>query len=151
MYFKTENNKSFLIFHLWKLQDIESNSCYFLILQKFKEVVYLAKTKPPQREGIYWPIMLSVIIIRCYEFLTRRKPFFFTKDLFSIIIFFYFAVGIYLLKVNNRNTRTRCEICSKLLIKIPERRHWRRSRVFIVNFEHISHLILAFLFLPLNM
>ena len=31
--------------------------------------------------------------------------------------------GIYLLKVNNRNTRTRCEICSKLVIKIPERRH----------------------------
>ena len=30
--------------------------------------------------------------------------------------------GIYLLKVNNRNTRTRCEICSKLTIKTPERR-----------------------------
>ena len=30
-------------------------------------------------------------------------------------------VGIYLLKVNNRNTRTRCEICSKLTIKTPER------------------------------
>ena len=30
--------------------------------------------------------------------------------------------GIYLLKVNNRNTRTRCEICSKLAIKTPERR-----------------------------
>ena len=29
---------------------------------------------------------------------------------------------IYLLKVNKRNTRTRCEICSKLTIKIPERR-----------------------------
>ena len=26
----------------------------------------------------------------------------------------YIPVGIYLLKVNNRNTRTRCEICSKL-------------------------------------
>ena len=25
--------------------------------------------------------------------------------------------GIYLLKVNNRNTRTRCEICSELTIK----------------------------------
>ena len=24
-------------------------------------------------------------------------------------------------KVNNRNTKTRCEICSKLTIKIPER------------------------------
>ena len=29
--------------------------------------------------------------------------------------------GIYLLKVNNRNTGTRCEICSKLTIKTPER------------------------------
>ena len=27
---------------------------------------------------------------------------------------------IYLLQVNNRNTRTRCEICSKLTIKTPE-------------------------------
>ena len=27
------------------------------------------------------------------------------------------------LKVNNRNTRKRCEICSKLTIKTPERRH----------------------------
>ena len=58
--------------------------------------------------------------------------------------------GIYLLKANNRNTRTRCEICSKLTINTPERRHWRRSGVFIVNFEHISHLVLVFLLLTLN-
>ena len=44
--------------------------------------------------------------------------------------------GIYMLKVNNRNTRTRCEIC---------------SGIFIVNFEHISHLVLVFLLLTLNM
>ena len=56
----------------------------------------------------------------------------------------------YLLKVNNRNTRTRCEICSKLTINAPERRHWRGSGVFIVNFEHISHLVLVFLLLTLN-
>ena len=31
--------------------------------------------------------------------------------------------GIYLLKITNKNTRTRCEICSKLTIKTPERRH----------------------------
>ena len=30
--------------------------------------------------------------------------------------------GIYLFKVNNKNARTRCEICSKLTMKIPERR-----------------------------
>ena len=60
-------------------------------------------------------------------------------------------VDIYLLKVNNGNTRTRCEMCSKLKIKTPEQRHWRRSSVFIVNFEHISHLVLVFLVLTLNM
>ena len=62
----------------------------------------------------------------------------------------YIPAGIYLLKVNNRNTRTRCEICSKLTINTPERRHCRRSGVFIVNFEHISHLVLVFLLLTLN-
>ena len=62
-----------------------------------------------------------------------------------------YPAGIYLLKFNNRNTRTQCEICSKLTIKTVERRHWRRSAVFIVNFEHISHLVLVFLLLNLNM
>ena len=58
----------------------------------------------------------------------------------------------YLIKVNNINTRTRCELCSKLTIKTPERRHWCRwcgSGVFIFNFEHISHLVPLFLLLNL--
>ena len=33
-----------------------------------------------------------------------------------------FPGGTYLLKVNNGNTRTICEICLKLTIKTPERR-----------------------------
>ena len=44
----------------------------------------------------------------------------------------------------NRNTRTRCEICSKLTIKTPEPR-WRRSGVFIINFKHIPHLSIQLL------
>ena len=59
--------------------------------------------------------------------------------------------GIYLLKINNRNTRARCETCSEFTIKTPERRQWPRSGVFIVNFEHISYLVLVFLLLTLNM
>ena len=51
-----------------------------------------------------------------------------------------FLANIYLLKVNNRNIRRRCEICSKLITKTPERRQWHDCGVFIVNFEHISHL-----------
>ena len=39
--------------------------------------------------------------------------------------------NIYLFKVNNENTRKRCEICSKLIAKTTERRH-------IVDFEPAS-------------
>ena len=46
-------------------------------------------------------------------------------------------------KVNNRNNRTRCEICSELTIKTLKRRQYRRSPVFIVNFENISQLLLV--------
>ena len=59
--------------------------------------------------------------------------------------------GIYLLKVNNRNIRTRREICSRLTKKTTERRHWRRPDPFTVNSEHIPHLTLVFLLLTLIM
>ena len=61
-----------------------------------------------------------------------------------------FLANIYLFKVNNRNIRKKCEIFSKLTVKTLERCHWRRSDVFTVNFENISHLFLVFLFLTLN-
>ena len=40
------------------------------------------------------------------------------------------------------------KICSKFTIQTPERR--LRSGVFIVNFEHTSHLVLVFLLLTLS-
>ena len=42
-------------------------------------------------------------------------------------------------------------VCSNLTIKAPEKCPWSHSRVFIVNFEHISHFVLVFLLLTLNM
>ena len=42
-----------------------------------------------------------------------------------------------------------CKIYSKLKIKTPTRRQGRRPGVFIVDFEHILHL-LVFLFSALN-
>ena len=56
-----------------------------------------------------------------------------------------YPVNMYLLQVNNRDSRRKCEICSKLNIKTPERRQCHRSSVFIVNFEHILHIALLFL------
>ena len=51
------------------------------------------------------------------------------------------TAGIYLIKVNKRNTRTRCGICSELIMKTSERR----------QASGISHLVLVFLLLTLNM
>ena len=41
-----------------------------------------------------------------------------------------------MLKVNNRNSRRRCEVCLELTIKAPERPHRRRSGIFLVNIFH---------------
>ena len=60
------------------------------------------------------------------------------------------GIPIYMFKVKNRNTRTWFEICSKLTIKTPERCYWRLSSVFVINFEHISRLVLVFLLLTLR-
>ena len=42
------------------------------------------------------------------------------------------------------------EICSKFTIKAPQRRHWRLSDVFIINFERISHIVVVFPLFPLS-
>ena len=63
---------------------------------------------------------------------------------------YYFPTGNDMFKVNNRNTRIGCEICSKSILKTPERCRWCRSDIFIVDFEHISHLALVFLLLFLS-
>ena len=71
---------------------------------------------------------------------------------FHLCGLYLFAESLHfcMFKVNNRNTRIRYEICSKLTIKISEWRHWRRSGIFIANFENISHLVLVFPLLSLG-
>ena len=75
-----------------------------------------------------------------------RSSFFNKKaDIVFRILIQNFLANFYLFKVNNKDTSKTCKICSKLTMKTPEQRHWRRSVVFIVNFEHILHLFLVFL------
>ena len=77
-----------------------------------------------------------------FRFILTRK----TKELTAIDV----PAGNYMFKVSNRNTRARCEVCSKLIIKTLERHHWGHSGVFIVNCEHISHFVLVFLLSTLS-
>ena len=74
-----------------------------------------------------------------------------SERVFSENYFSQNLAGNYLLRVSNRNTRARCEICSKLTIKTPEQCKWHCSSVFNVDFEHILHLVLVFLLLTLKM
>ena len=46
-------------------------------------------------------------------------------------------------KVNNRNTRARCEICSKLTIKTPERRHCSVKKAFLKISQNLPETICA--------
>ena len=48
----------------------------------------------------------------------------------------WYPVGYYMSKVNNRNTKTRCETSSKLTIKTPERR--QEFVMFLLNFEQVN-------------
>ena len=49
-----------------------------------------------------------------------------------------YPANTYLFKSSDRNSWKRCEKCSKLTIKTPERHHWHRSDAIIANFEHVS-------------
>ena len=51
---------------------------------------------------------------------------------------------------NSGNARTICEIYSNLTMKTPERRYCRRSSVFVVNFEQISHTVLMLALFTFN-
>ena len=103
------------------------------------------------------PFSLEIVVCKFNKVLpkllktSRSMENLFRKFFWKSCVFTWKILDRRLLKVNNRNNRKRCEICSKLTIKTAERQHSRRSGVFIVNFEHISHNILVFLLLTLNM
>ena len=58
-------------------------------------------------------------------------------------LFTNIPLNIYLFKIKSRNNRKICDICSRLTIKTPTRRHWYRSFVFIVEDEHFSKLVFS--------
>ena len=72
-----------------------SNTSVFLWILKFLRIPVLK---------IIWERLLLVLCQPCQSIFTLQNK---------------FPAGIYMLKVNNRNTRTRCEICSELTIKTP--------------------------------
>ena len=85
-------------------------------------------------DGVFWTFFARNLHHRC---LTGS---YYASDQNHLRLF---PTGIYLLKVNNRNTRARFEICTKLTIKTPERCHSRRS-------DDVIYVVLVYLLLTLN-
>ena len=134
-----------------------------IILLALVNILWLIKIKTFKKTSMKICSLKTVCNDRCFDFRFSNYQIHPGKSkkaikeviwiLTSIIALNWFRLSpasIYLLKVNNRNTRAGCEICSKLTIKTPERHQSRCSGVFIVNVEHISHLALVFLLFTLN-
>ena len=51
--------------------------------------------------------------------------------------------------MNPKDTRMKCNVCSKLPIKLPERCHYP-SAAFVVNFKQILHINIKHVFRFLN-
>ena len=102
------------------LQDQLTSSSTTLLSEIFAERNFHGITFHDSSFNIYWllwGLFLRFMCTRWFCGIDFRDSCLRNKD--------YVSVGIYMFKVNNRNTRTRCEIFSKLPIKTPERRHWR--------------------------
>ena len=54
-----------------------------------------------------------------------------------------YQAGNYIFRINNRNTRTRCEICSNLTIKTPERHHLVSLLLTLNIFRTFFYCLLA--------
>ena len=82
----------------------------------------------------YWPRPVVFIVVS-FEHILHTS---------GVSILGFEKVNIHLFKVNKGDTRTMYQVCSKLAIKKLGWRYWPCSGVFIVvNFEYISHIVLA--------
>ena len=77
-------------------------------------------------------MVINVVLVFA-RFLNFEQSFFVSAPS-NKIMFKGNPANIYLLKVSSRNTRKRCELCSKLTIKTPEPRQLRS----IDDFEQLN-------------
>ena len=85
--------------------------------------------------GWRWKTILTVLL-----FSPRNNTLSQNKDLASFVFTWAwalflgtFSAGNYMFRVNRRNTRTRCKLCSNLTIKTPEWHHCHFAVVFLLR------------------
>ena len=71
----------------------------------------------------------------CVRFFQIRSFSFQCYRVLELNVESYITTSIYLLRFNKRNTRTRCEICSKLALKTPEGRQSDHAKIRIIAWK----------------
>ena len=100
--------------------------------------------------------LLDKTVIRFVEIFSLFSFYIFFEQLydggiFGIFTFGYFVFFWYLNKISlPAFTSTMCEFCWELTIKTPKRRYWRRSDVFINDFEETSYIFMVLSLLASN-
>lgn len=115
---------SFSISSFWELSKESRYKCYFMNPRK------ITKWLPAFKDTIQFyglPSILSNTVL--FELLVSAKAW-----IVKGYIGEYSPKKIYLSKLNNSDTRKRCQICWKLTIKTSKRCKWHCSDVFIVDF-----------------
>ena len=135
-----------------------TRECNFIItglnLNMVLKVIFRVWNVNDEKNYSYLTTILMAKNLCNYKLVPSLLSFNFEKTLNSSCSFFTDAKWAnYMFKVNNRNNKIRCKICSKAwkaFTKTNESPRRRRSSVFIVKFEYISHLALVFLLLTLS-
>ena len=109
-----------------------------------KSVAQMIKAIKTKQKSLKWLVFGHVTFTQslCKFVLSVKSPEGMNKS---------FQENKYIFKINNKNARKKCKICSKLTIKTLERHRWLRFGDFIVSFKYSLHIFLVFLLWTLNM
>ena len=92
----------------------------FIKLKQLHSVIQYHSRLSPNLVLVAWPSLLLLVEIQSRDVSVSK-----------ILFIIQNPVNIYLFKVNNRNTRKKCKIRSKLTIKTPERREYLCESLFL--------------------
>ena len=118
--FSFSRNSFITFFLLFRTKSDNQNYSKVLFIYWFLSKFSIAELRPDVNPNIIVNFLKFLCIGSRWETVNIQKYW---------ALGFYHPTGIYLFKVNKRNTRTMCEICSKLKIKTSKRHQGQKVQL----------------------